>query len=582
MSNCASRAPKSRINIPLLDAQSAPQKFAPTTRSAHYRAVKMKFDWRAKPIMRSVLPRSVVPRQASTALRLLLAALVVIVLGGLAITLVQLTDTALSIQERLARLPMWAAYPLAAALIGLGGVIAYLLWRLLRPAKIKPALSQVITREAVLARVEALNSGQSLDSGKNNSAVSRANAEQEQHLVAAAHEELAELDRRANSDSLYLALFGEISTGKSSLIRALTGEAVEVSVTGGTTLHAKVYRAQLAGEQLDQAQALMISDVPGTNEADAGARGVLAREEALRAHVVALVVTGDLSRAEASEWQWLVAFGKPVWLILNKIDRYCESELAQLLRRLKEKFGTEPIAVSAGYDESVSVIDANGMESQRLRKIPAKVAPLQARLTQFSKENQGNKAKLEPARSHAVLNALDLKLRGAEHSRRLAQGEQIVTQYTRRAMIGAMASVAPGSDLVIQGALSFGLVKALTELYGISMTKLDIDDLLALLGGKLKGSITLLLAIAGNAAKAFPGLGTLGGGALHAVAYGLLFQSVGRALLECLDRQLLDARGGVDRLALLKHLSVELTDHRQLIGRATKLAREFSKSATDR
>ena len=532
--------------------------------------------------MRSVLPRSVVPRQASTALRLLLAALVVIVLGGLAITLVQLTDTALSIQERLARLPMWAAYPLAAALIGLGGVIAYLLWRLLRPAKIKPALSQVITREAVLARVEALNSGQSLDSGKNNSAVSRANAEQEQHLVAAAHEELAELDRRANSDSLYLALFGEISTGKSSLIRALTGEAVEVSVTGGTTLHAKVYRAQLAGEQLDQAQALMISDVPGTNEADAGARGVLAREEALRAHVVALVVTGDLSRAEASEWQWLVAFGKPVWLILNKIDRYCESELAQLLRRLKEKFGTDPIAVSAGYDESVSVIDANGMESQRLRKIPAKVAHLQARLTQFSKENQGNKAKLEPARSHAVLNALDLKLSGAEHSRRLAQGEQIVTQYTRRAMIGAMASVAPGSDLVIQGALSFGLVKALTELYGISMTKLDIDDLLALLGGKLKGSITLLLAIAGNAAKAFPGLGTLGGGALHAVAYGLLFQSVGRALLECLDRQLLDARGGVDRLALLKHLSVELTDHRQLIGRATQLAREFSKSATDR
>ena len=87
--------------------------------------------------MRSVLPRSVAPRQASTALRLLLAALVVIVLGGLAITLVQLTDTALSIQERLARLPMWAAFPLAAALIGLGCIIAYLLWRLLRPSKIK-------------------------------------------------------------------------------------------------------------------------------------------------------------------------------------------------------------------------------------------------------------------------------------------------------------------------------------------------------------------------------------------------------------------------------------------------------------
>ena len=523
--------------------------------------------------MRPVLPRPELPRQASTALRLLLAALAVTVLGGLAITLVQLTDTALSIQERLARLPAWAAYPLAAALIGLAFALAYLLWRLLRPTKVKPALSQVITRDAVVARVEALTAGQSLDGGKSSSAVSRANAEQEQQLVAAAHEELAELDRRASSDALYLALFGEISTGKSSLIRALTGEAVEVSVTGGTTLQAKLYSAQLPGKH-----SLMIADVPGTNEADARARGVLAREEALRAHVVALVVTGDLSRAQASEWQWLVAFGKPVWLILNKIDRYSETELAQLLVRLKEKFGTDAIAVSAGYDESVSVIDADGVESQRLRKIPAKVTPLLSKLAQFASENQGNKAKLEPARSHAVLNALDLKLSGAEHSRRLSQGEQIVTQYTRRAMIGAMASVAPGSDLVIQGALSFGLVKALTELYGIGMTKLDIDDLLALLGGKLKGSITLLLAIAGNAAKAFPGLGTLGGGALHAVAYGLLFQSIGRALLECLDRQLLDARGGVDRLALLKHLSVDLGDHRLLIGRAGQLVREFVKS----
>ena len=531
-------------------------------------------------LTRPATPRSVLPRQASTAIRLLLAALVVIVLGGLAITLVQLTDTALSIQERLARLPAWAAYPLAAALIGLAVALAYLLWRLLRPTKIKPGLSQAITREAVLARVEALSAAQSLDRDKNGASHGDTNGEQTQKMLADVDEELAELDRRSSSNALYLALFGEISTGKSSLIRALTGQAVEVSVTGGTTLKATLYRAQLPAEA-SQTQSLLIADVPGTNEADAGARGVLAREEALRAHVVALVVTGDLSRAEAAEWQWLVAFGKPVWLILNKIDRYSETELAQLLRRLKEKFGADATPVSAGYDESVSVIDAQGVASQRTRKIAAKVAPLQARLAQFAKENQGSKSKLEPARSHAVLNALDLKLSGAEHSRRLSQGERIVTQYTRRAMIGAMASVAPGSDLVIQGALSFGLVKALTELYGISMTKLDIDDLLALLGGKLKGSITLLLAIAGNAAKAFPGLGTLGGGALHAVAYGLLFQSVGRALLECLDRQLLDARGGVDRLALLKHLSVELTNHRQLIGRAGQLARDFAKSERD-
>ena len=36
----------------------------------------------------------------------------------------------------------------------------------------------------------------------------------------------------------------------------------------------------------------------------------------------------------------------------------------------------------------------------------------------------------------------------------------------------------------------------------------------------------IVLAVAGNALKAFPGLGTLGGGVLHAFAYALIFDSM--------------------------------------------------------
>jgi uncharacterized protein len=510
--------------------------------------------------MSPVLPaRSNVPKQASTVVRVLLAALVVIVLGGLAITLVQLTDTALSIQERLARLPVWAAYPLAGALMGLGLALTYLVWRLLRPVKVAKTLNQAVTRDAVLARMQVLEASQ-----------------QSVPMLASAHAEITELDRRAGASELYIALFGEISTGKSSLISALSGQPIAVHTTGGTTTSATLYRAELG----PYSPVLMLSDVPGTNEVQAQAHAVLAREEALRAHVVALVVTGDLSRVQAAEWQWLVAFGKPVWLILNKIDRYSGAELPMLLARLKEKFGTDAIAVSAGFEQAITVIDAQGIERAGTRTRPANVHALTQKLRQFAQlhDRPATRNALEPARSKAVLNALDLKLSGVENRQRLIEGERLVQQYTRRAMVGAMASLAPGSDLVIQGALAFGLVKALSELYGIGMTKVDIDDLLSLLGGKLKGSVTLLLAIAGNAAKAFPGLGTLGGGALHALAYGLLFQSVGKALLECLDRQLLDARGGLDRLALLQHLNGELGNHRQLILRATQLARDFAKS----
>jgi uncharacterized protein len=535
-------------------------------------------------------------RQASTMIRVLLAALVVIVLGGLAITLVQLTDTALSIQERLQRLPAWAAYPLAAMLLGIGVALGYLVWRLLRPVRVTPALPQVISRDAVAARIAAFDAKQSSASQP-----ALVQPDGRTPLTAALHAELTELDRRASAPTLYLALFGEISTGKTSLIQALGGTLVTadayadtpqqlefqvlpeqnkfefqvlpkqndaIHVTGGTTTHAVHYRAQLS----ELSPALILADVPGTNEANAAQRAVLAREEALRAHVVALVVTGDLSRVQAEEWRWLVAFEKPVWLILNKIDRYPTDELAQLLQRLREKFGTDAIPVSAGFTENITVIDAAGAQSQRSRQRPAQLAPLHARLVALA---HSSKLALEPARARAVLNAMDLKLSDIEHTQRLEEGQALVKRYTQRAMLGAMASVAPGSDVVIQGALAFGLVRSLTELYGMSMTKLDIDDLLKLLGGKLKGSITLLLAIAGNAAKAFPGLGTLGGGALHAMAYGLLFESVGKALLECLDRQLLDARGGIDRLTLLSRLQSELGNHRQLIQRAAQLARDM-------
>ena len=46
----------------------------------------------------------------------------------------------------------------------------------------------------------------------------------------------------------------------------------------------------------------------------------------------------------------------------------------------------------------------------------------------------------------------------------------------------------------------------------------------------------MILALTGNICKAFPGLGTVLGGASHAVAYGLIFESLGRAALAALER----------------------------------------------
>lgn len=496
----------------------------------------------------------------ATPLRWLLAAVVLIVLGGLALTLIQLTDTALSIYQRMQELPIWLAIPLALALVALTSTVIWLVWRLLRPAlPKKQKTNHTLDRDTLSQRALAIDQ-HSAPKQTGDLTLEVATPEQ-----ARLNLEFDELDRRKISGELYVALFGEISTGKSSLIQALSGSTLEIDARGGTTTEVGLYRTQLGDV------ALTLADVPGTNEVGAAARAVLAREEALRAHVVALVVNGDLSRAQAEEWAWLKAFDKPMLMLLNKVDRYDASELSQLLAALRAKFdGAEVIPVSAGYQENVDVEHADGQIEVRQRSVPANLALLNLRLLALA---QKGAAKLEPARERAVLQALELKLSDAEIAVRETQAANLVIIYTRRAIAGAMAAIAPASDLIIQGALAVAMSKEIAALYEVKLRDIDADDLLKLVGGRLKGSVTLTLAIAGNAAKAFPGLGTLGGGALHAIAYGLLFQSFGSAL-----RSTLASQGRLDQRFLLDRLQRDLKDHRGIIQKASALAAFTAKS----
>jgi hypothetical protein len=74
------------------------------------------------------------------------------------------------------------------------------------------------------------------------------------------------------------------------------------------------------------------------------------------------------------------------------------------------------------------------------------------------------------------------------------------------------------------------MVVSLSQLYEIPVRKVDVELLLELVQKHVRGHTTLLLAIAGNALKAFPGVGTLAGGVLHAVAYGSLFEALGHGV----------------------------------------------------
>ena len=452
----------------------------------------------------------------SRPLRLILLAVLALVLAALLWTLIAALRGGIALWQELRDLPAWLQYAVAGliALAVLG--FAWIAWRLLRPRPRRRAAAKAPQRADVQARIDVLA--------------------QQRADTAALESELAELDRRARGEQLYIAVFGEISAGKSSVIRALApGAAAPSDVLGGTTRAVTHYAARLGAADA------VFADVPGTHEVAGASRESIARDEALRAHIVLYVCAGDLTRDQDAELRWLRGFGKPLVLVLNKTDQLHYEErdaLSAVLRRRYREATDAQVLVSAGGMQTVERRLADGRSENVTRERAADVAALVAVLECFA---DGGAAAFEPAREAAVLSRVDARMDELEATVREREADAIIAKYTRRAVVGALAAVMPGSDLVIQAVLATGLVRELSKLYDVPVRDIDIDAFVAQVKLTVRTSTSLVLAIAGNAAKAFPGLGTLGGGVMHAIAYGLIFDSLGRAVAVTLrERHTLD------------------------------------------
>lgn len=358
--------------------------------------------------------------------------------------------------------------------------------------------------------------------------------------------EIAELQERRTTGNVHIAFFGDISTGKSSIIKTLLPEAgVEINLRGGSTREIREYTWQsLAGDHL------LLTDLPGRNEAE-GILDAAARDEAIRAHIVVYVTDSDLSRSQFQDLQELAAFGKPLLIAINKRDQYTVEEQAQLAQRIRSRFdfaqrtGTNERAVSGIEPPEVLFIQSGGTEEivrvypdgreetvQRPRK-----TDISALATHLQTEIDQRLESLTQQRDTSVLNLVQEKLDTTREDYRRTQAEKIVRSYTHKAILGALASVSPGTDLVIQGVIGTRMVQELCKLYDSPVSQLDIDQFLNFTQGKLGKSIPLLLAVAGNGLKAFPGVGTVAGGLVHAVAYGLIFDALGKSVAHTLEQR---------------------------------------------
>ena len=430
------------------------------------------------------------------------------------------TQTALNVWDRLLEGPWILRWGYVGAMIGLVVLAIYLVWVLLirrkTPAARKAAARPPLSRDEIEARLR--------------------DAETVGVDVSEAQRELQELAARQQAGGIHLCFFGEISTGKSSLIKALVPEAdVAIDVVGGSTGDVRHYRWRDS-----EGSEILLTDVPGTGGHEEGLDEI-ALEEAQRAHVVLFVCDGDLTRAESQAVGHLLALDKPLVLVMNKSDRFTVEEQAvimqKLLQRVDDMGGSlerdKVVAVSAGGEMDVVQRGENDEEQVMRRQRPADIGVLVVAINRLL-ENEAQP--LDARRDRAVFRLAAEKLAEAEEQYRAQRSEQIIRNSTRKAIIGSLAAVSPGTDVIIQGYIGTTMTQELCKLYGAAPRDLDIEEFLDLSQSRVGKALPLTLAVAGNGLKAFPGIGTVAGGLVHAVAYGLIFDALGRSLVLTLER----------------------------------------------
>ena len=449
-------------------------------------------------------------------LRTLIAlAMIVLAVVGVAAVL-YLTDILLDVSAHLAEAPAFLRFLYwGAILIGVLA-IAWNVYRLLRPTH-KTETDQI----ALPVEMDAAGMAARLD-----------RAEETGIDVAEARRELERLAQVNAAGTVTLALVGNISAGKSSLIKALIpGANPTIDVGGGSTRSVNRYQWRA-----DSGDVLELVDLPGLNEA-AGVLEQVTLDEALHSHLVVFVCEGDLSRDEYQALAQLLALDKPLVAAINKKDRFSEGELAVIRERLREHVGLEHVpvvAISAGGSEIVIRVDADGEEQQTQRTRATEIDEL---LVALERLLDGSPEALRQLRDRAVFFLVESRLQKASSAHRDEAGADLVRTYTRRAVIGALAAVSPGTDILIQGYLGASMVKALCEIHGVSARQLDIDNFLNFSQRHVGRTLPLMLAVAGNGLKSFPGVGTLTGGLVHAVAYGMIFDSLGNSLRQTLEQR---------------------------------------------
>ena len=321
---------------------------------------------------------------------------------------------------------------------------------------------------------------------------------------------------------LHLAVFGRVSTGKSSLLNALIGREV-FSVS---PLHGETKFSSIESWSEIESDGVFLIDTPGLDEAGGDDREALAREVASRADLVIFVVDSDITDSELSALKAAIGEGRPIIVALNKADLYTSAErdalLASLRTRTEGVIAADHIIAVAAQPRPQLVIDrdADGNEVETRRSREPDVEALRIKLWDVL-EAEGN-----------TLAALNASLFAANLSDQVGRrilnarkelGERLIRSYCIAKGAAVAFNPVPVADLFAAAFIDVGMVVHLSRVYDLPLSRKEAGGIVRVIvaeAAALMGTVWALHLVSSALKVGTIGLSTiLTAGAQGAIAY---------------------------------------------------------------
>jgi hypothetical protein len=321
---------------------------------------------------------------------------------------------------------------------------------------------------------------------------------------------------------LHIAVFGRVSTGKSSLLNALIGEQ-KFAVS---PLHGETRKTTMEQWSEVEAAGVFLIDTPGLDEAGGEDREAMAKEVAHRSDLVIFVVDGDITDSELQSLRTLLEQGRPVVVALNKSDLYTQVEQDALLQSVREKTAglvdpDDVLAVAAQpRPQQVVELDGEGAETASTRVRDPDIDTLRVRLWDIF-ETEGKTL----AALNASLFAADLSdqvgIRILNARREI--GDKLVRTYCVAKGIAVAFNPIPVADLFAAAFIDVGMVMHLSKVYDLPISQQEAGSLVSVIiaeAAALMGTVWALHFVSSALKVGTAGLSTIvTAGAQGTIAY---------------------------------------------------------------